>query len=145
MFVQEAVSFANDCLAGTLCASITIPRDFQRNHPSGVRAALRDLRYTSLCVNQWSGLAYSLVSPPWGGYPGATLDNAGSGMGAVHNTYLLDRFEKSILTGPLVNYPRPVWFPSHRNALSTARHFIALYQKPSALRLPSLFWAALRG
>lgn len=145
MFVQEAVSFANDCLAGTLCASITIPRDFRRNHPSVVHAALRDLRYTSLCVNQWSGLAYSLVSPPWGGYPGATLDNAGSGMGAVHNTYLLDRFEKSILSGPLINYPRPVWFPSHRNALSTARRLIALYQKPTALRLPSLFGAALRG
>jgi hypothetical protein len=144
-FVIEAVRFVNDQMSGSLCASITFPSRFRKEQPRVADAALRDLRYTSVCINQWSALAYSLISPPWGGYPGATLDRADSGIGSVHNTYLLDRFEKSLLEGPLVNFPRPVWFPSHRKALATAHALLALYRQPSSFKLPSLFAAALRG
>lgn len=144
-FVREAVSFANDRMEGSLCGSITFPSGFRREYRGVYDHALRELRYAALCVNQWSALAYSLISPPWGGYPGGTLDRAGSGLGSVHNTYLFDKFEKSILEGPLVNFPRPVWFPSHRNPLTTARRLLALYRSPSMLRLPSLFAAALSG
>lgn len=144
-FAEQAVRFANERLTGSLCASITFPRQFRRENPQEVDRALSDLKYANVCVNQWSALAYSLISPPWGGYPGATLKDAGSGIGSVHNTYLLDAFEKTILQGPLVNFPRPVWFPSHRNALPTARALLALYRSQSPLKLPALFAAALRG
>ena len=144
-FVDEAVRFVNEQVFGSLCASITFPQKFRKEKPAEVDRALRELRYATVCVNQWSALAYSLISPPWGGYPGATLDRADSGIGSVHNTYLLDAFEKTILYGPLVTFPSPVWFPSHRNALATARALLALYRRPSIVGLPKLFAAALRG
>ncbi len=144
-FAEQAVRFANERLSGSLCASITFPHRMRKEQPKVVERALSDLRYASVCVNQWSALAYSLITPPWGGYPGGTLEDAGSGLGSVHNTYLLDAFEKTILQGPLVNFPSPVWFPSHRNALATARALLALYRSQSPMKLPSLFAAALRG
>jgi len=96
-------------------------------------------------VNQWSGLAYGLTSPPWGAYPGATVKDVQSGIGNVHNTYLLDHVEKTVLEGPLVNFPKPIWFPSHRNAVDVANRLVRLYQNPSVLHLPGLFAAAISG
>ena len=144
-FVREAVQFVNERVFGSLCASITFPHGSRKANSSVIDDAIRDLRYANICVNQWTALAYSLISPPWGGYPGAKLDRAESGIGSVHNTYLLDAFEKTIIYGPLINFPRPVWFPAHRNALATAQALLALYRQPSITRLPSLFAAALRG
>lgn len=144
-FLQEAVRFVNDRVFGSLCASITFPRGFRKAEPMIAMQSLHELKYANVCVNQWSALAYSLISPPWGGYPGATLDRADSGIGSVHNTYLLDSFEKTILQGPLINFPNPVWFPSHRNGLATARALLKLYRHPSVVNLPRLFAAALRG
>lgn len=143
-FVRQATEFVNEQMTGTLCASITLPRYFQKQHPDAVEHALSELRYGTVCVNQWSGLAYGLVSPPWGAYPGATLQDVGSGIGNVHNTYQLDRIEKTVLAGPLINFPRPVWFASHPNAVAVARGLLKLYHRPSPIRLPKLFAAALR-
>lgn len=144
-FLEAAVEFANDRLSGTLCASITLPDSFASKHSELLRRILLGMRYGSVCINQWSALAYSLLTPPWGGYPGATLDHAESGIGSVHNTFLLDQYDKAILKGPLVNFPKPVWFSTHGNALSTARRLVSLYQRPVATRLPALFASALWG
>ncbi len=96
-------------------------------------------------MNQWFGIAYGLTSPPWGAYPGATLEDIQSGIGNVHNTYLLDRIEKTVLEGPLINFPHPIWFPSHRKAVEVATRLLWLYLRPSIFRLPSLFAAAITG
>lgn len=144
-FVDAATEFVNERMFGSLCASVTFPRSFRKQHIDAARRCVDNLRYGSVCINQWSGLAYGLTSPPWGAYPGATLHNIDSGIGSVHNTYLLDNFEKTVLQGPLINLPKPVWFPSHRTALSVAKNLLALYEKPSVLRLPKLFAAALLG
>ena len=135
----------NDRVNGTLCASVTIPQGFRHQHAKSFERCLEKLRYGSVCVNQWSGLAYGLTSPPWGAYPGATLKDVHSGIGNVHNTYLLDRVEKTVLEGPLVNFPKPVWFPSHRNAVSVASRLLRLYHRPSMFHLPGLFAAAITG
>jgi hypothetical protein len=63
----------------------------------------------------------------------------------VHNIYLLENFEKTILSGPLINFPKPVWFPSHRNALQVARGLLRLYESPSVFRLPLVGLAAMTG
>lgn len=144
-FLEAAVEFANNRLAGTLCASITIPDLFANRSSELLRRILLEMRYGCVCINQWSALAYSLLTPPWGGYPGATLDRVESGIGSVHNTFLLDQYDKAILKGPLVNFPKPVWFSTHGNALSTARRLLSLYQRPTATRLPALFASALWG
>jgi hypothetical protein len=144
-FLQVATDFVNDRMTGTLCASVSIPPRFRSQQPDAVERCLTDLRYGSVCINQWSGLAYGLVSPPWGAYPGATPDNVQSGIGNVHNTYLLDRVKKTVLEGPLVNFPRPVWFPSHSRSVDVATRLVQLYHRPSMFRLPGLFSAALMG
>jgi hypothetical protein len=142
-FLQSAIQFCNKQLSGTLCASITFPNDFRRREKKKVEEAINKLRYSSICVNQWSGLAYSLLTPPWGGYPGATLQNIESGIGSVHNTLLLDRYEKSVLWGPLVSFPKPVWFATNKKSLHIARHLLSLYQRPNALRFGKLLATAL--
>ena len=132
-FLAAATEFVNDQMTGTLCASVSFPKDFRRQYSQSVDDCLDKLRYGSVCVNQWSGLAYGFTSPPWGAYPGATLSNVQSGIGSVHNTYLLDQFEKTVLEGPLVNFPKPVWFPDHRNAVRLADRLAQLYHDPVTL------------
>jgi hypothetical protein len=142
-FLEEAVAFCNNRLAGTLCASITFPTPFHDRRL--MNNALNTLNYGCVCVNQWSALAYSLLTPPWGGAPGATLEDARSGIGQVHNTYLLERVEKTILSGPLVNFPKPVWFQDHRNALAVGKELIALYHNGKHKHLLKLMRHALIG
>lgn len=144
-FLQAATEFVNEQMTGTLCASVTIPPGFRRKSADAFERALAALRYGSVCVNQWSGLAYGLISPPWGAYPGATLQDIQSGIGNVHNTYLLDQVEKTVLQGPLINFPKPIWFPSHCNGVAVAEQLLKLYHRPSLLRLPRLFAGALTG
>ena len=144
-FLDAATAFVNDRVHGTLCSSVTVPPGFRRQYGAAFERCLANLRYGSVCVNQWSGLAYGLTSPPWGAYPGATLKDVQSGIGNVHNTYLLDRVEKTVLEGPLVNFPTPVWFPSHRNAVNVATRLFRLYHQPSMFQLPGLFAAAITG
>ncbi|MDG2130699.1 MAG: aldehyde dehydrogenase family protein [Fuerstiella sp.] len=144
-FLEVATNFVNDRVTGTLCASVSIPPGFRSQQADAVERCITDLRYGSVCINQWSGLAYGLVSPPWGAYPGATPENVQSGIGNVHNTYLLDRIEKTVLEGPLINFPRPVWFPSHGRSVDVATRLVQLYHRPSVFRLPGLFSAALLG
>lgn len=145
MFINTATDFVNHRMTGSLCASITVPAGLQPKDTVACHSAIQRLQYGSVCVNQWSGLVYALTSPPWGAYPGATISNVGSGIGSVHNTYLLEGHQKTILRGPLVNFPKPVWFPAHRNSLDVARQLMALYYQPSVTRLPRLFSAALKG
>lgn len=144
-FLAAATDFVNERLYGTLCASVTMPSGFRKRSPQTVESCLQNLRYGSVCLNQWSGLAYGLISPPWGAYPGATLANVESGIGSVHNTYLLDRYEKTVLEGPLINFPKPVWFSTHSNGIKVAERLLQLYHRPSIIQLPKLFLAALRG
>jgi hypothetical protein len=144
-FLATATEFVNNRMTGTLCASLTVPTDFRKLRPTVLEQSLAQLRYGTVCINQWSGLAYALTSPPWGAYPGATLANVQSGIGMVHNTCLLNAIEKTVLSGPLVSIVRPVWFPSHRNPIQVARRLIELYAKPSLLRLPALLGAAIQG
>ena len=144
-FLDEAVALCNLRLPGTLCASVSFPKLFVEQKRRIISQALGTLRYGCVSVNQWSALAYSLLTPPWGGAPGASLEDAQSGIGQVHNTYLLERVEKTVLYGPLVNFPKPVWFPGHRNALRVGRELIGLYHQPSNYRLLKLFQHALIG
>lgn len=144
-YLQATVEFVNHRVFGTLCASVTVPHDFQTRQSRSLANAVSHLQYGTVCINQWSGLSYALISTPWGAWPGATLQNPGSGIGNVHNTYLLDGVEKTILQGPLMTFPKPVWFPSHRRAQAVALSLVKIYAKPSLLRLPKLGFAAALG
>ena len=138
-FFIKASEFCNHRLMGSLCASITVPNNAPLVQKKQLNECIDRLRYGCVCVNQWSGLAYSLLTPGWGGSPlhkpeSSSVGNiagAESGQGFVHNTYLLDHLEKSVVRGPLVDFIRPVWFPSHRYPLELGQALFDFYASDS--------------
>jgi hypothetical protein len=125
-FLESATRFCNDTLWGTLNAAIFVHGKLERDPTVGacLDRAITDLRYGTVTVNHWPALGYGLVSPPWGGHPSATLQDIQSGLGWVHNTYMLEGIDKSVIRGPLVVRPRPLWFTGNPKAAKVARRMI---------------------
>jgi hypothetical protein len=146
-FLSRAVDFVNEKLWGTLSAALTVHPSFRRAEggEAGFQDALARLRYGAIGINHWPALVYAMMSPPWGGYPIGTLADAQSGIGTVHNTFMLEGVQKTVLEGPLVISPKPFWFPAHRRPEPIAWKVLALYGQPSVWKLPGLAVAALRG
>jgi acyl-CoA reductase-like NAD-dependent aldehyde dehydrogenase len=146
-FLERAVEFCNETLWGTLSASILI-------HPASLRdpdvaaafeRAIDELRYGTVVVNDWSGQAYGFVSPSWGAYPGAELTDIQSGRGVVHNTYLLEDIEKSVIRGPFRPVLKPLWFHTHRTMDQALPAFARFTATEDPRNLPKVLWAAVRG
>jgi hypothetical protein len=145
-FLAQATAFCNDRLWGTLNAMIVIPPRLEQGSVGAALArAVSELRYGAVGINHWPALVYGMVTPPWGGHPSATLSNIQSGLGWVHNAYLLGGIEKSVLRGPLVVQPKPPWFADHRVSHEVGRRMVDFEADPSWLRIPGIALAALRG
>jgi acyl-CoA reductase-like NAD-dependent aldehyde dehydrogenase len=144
-FLDAIPDFCNERISGTLGMTLVVHPKFRRAAGNEARLwrAIERLRYGTVAINHWSGLGYAIMSAPWGGYPGATLATPESGIGMVHNTFMLDGVEKTVLDGPLVVRPKPFWFPSHHAAHHLAWRVFELYQQPTWRKLPRLFWTAL--
>ncbi len=144
-FVSAAVAFCNDRLHGTLNAGLVVhPRT--RAHLGGaIERALEELRYGSVAVNHWPAMSYGLGSTPWGAFPGHPLNDVQSGRGFVHNTWLFDRPQKSVIEGPFRVLPKPAWFVTHTAADKVARELTQLEADRNPLRLPAILWHALTG
>jgi hypothetical protein len=106
-FLARAVAFANDTLEGTLGACVLVDRAAERALGPALERAVADLRYGTVGVNVWPGLAFALGATPWGAYPGHTLADVGSGVGTVHDPFLLGPVEKSVVRGPFAQPLRP--------------------------------------
>ena len=61
-------------------------------------------------------MSYGLGSTPWGAFPGQPLNDVQSGRGFVHNTWLFERPQKSVIDGPFRVVPKPAWFVTHSAA-----------------------------
>ncbi len=146
-FLEAATRFCNDTLWGTLAATIMIHPQTQKDArvAPALDRAIQDLRYGAVAINHWPALAYGFVSPPWGGHPSATLENIQSGKGWVHNTYMLEGIEKTVIRGPLIPNPRPVWYPNHKTVDRIGRRLVAMSGYPSLWKLPGIIFNALRG
>jgi hypothetical protein len=144
-FLDKAVEFANEHIWGSLAVALTVPDSMRKKHAADLDAAIRRLCYGTVGLNQWPGVAYGLMSPPWGAYPDATLSRVQSGIGFVHNIFLLNRPQKTVLRSPLTLSPKPVWFSTNRRAEPIAWRLTAMYGHPSLSKLLPLFGEALRG
>ncbi len=144
-FLDEAVRFMNDTLWGTLNAMIVVSAEGERRPEisKALDRAILALRYGTVSINQFPGVAYGTVSPAWGGHPSATLANIQSGLGWVHNTYLLEGVEKTVLRAPVVLFPKPLWFPDHRAGAQVGRKVIQLELSPSWFKVPGIAMSAL--
>jgi aldehyde dehydrogenase (NAD(P)+) len=157
-YLREAIRYSNESLHGTLGANILI-------HPSTVRKIgkrkfemiVAELHYGCIAVNCWTGLGFLLVQTPWGAFPGHTLDNVQSGIGFVHNTFLFDRpertvveapfrpFPRNLMSGGLTLLPRPPWFVTNRKQHKIGKLLTKFQYKPGWLKLPRIFLNALLG
>ncbi len=134
-FLEQAVEFVNQEVWGTLCATITVPDQFQKSHQEFLNHCVFRMQYGAVGINHWPALNYAFMSTPWGGAPGGDLKNVASGIGNVHNTYFLRDVEKTVLYGSLTLFPKPVWFPSHPNPESVGWQLLKLYSRPSLMNL----------
>jgi len=144
-FLSTATSFLNDTVWGTLNACIIIHPDLERDETVGraLDRAVVDLRYGTVAINHWPALCYGLAALPWGGHQSATLKNIQSGIGWVHNTFMLDGIDKSIVRGNLRVRPTPVWFYDNRKAVGMGRKLVEFEAAPSWLKVPALMLKAL--
>jgi aldehyde dehydrogenase (NAD(P)+) len=155
-FLHNAVAFANDTLHGTLGAAILIHPTTMRELGSAFDDAVAALRYGCVTINTWPGIGFSLATATWGAFPGNTVADAGSGIGIVHNAYLFDKPQKTVVRAPFAPFPRslvtgertllpvPPWFVTHRRAAAVGRWLFAYTAKPSALRMAATVMAAMR-
>ncbi|MFG2576296.1 aldehyde dehydrogenase family protein [Streptomyces sp. NPDC048481] len=156
-FLREAVDFANDKLPGTLGVTLIVDPETERAHRVAVDSAVEALRYGTVGVNVWCAIGFLLGYTPWGAYPGHTRQEIGSGIGFVHNAYLLEDVEKSVIRSPFAPAPRglftgspslaprPPYFVTNRTALTTVERLTRFTAAPSVAKLPGLFASALRG
>lgn len=143
-FAARATAFANEQVFGTLSAGVWVHPSTEAADPGLAERVVRDLHYGDVALNEWPGLAYGLVAPTWGAYPGQPLGDVGSGRGVVHNTRLLDHVEKSVVRAPFRPPITPIWSSFHRRALPAAKALARYEANPGWLRLAALGSSAYR-
>lgn len=156
-WLDRAVDVCNDQLAGTLGMTILVHPRTLRHLGDRFWDAVGRLRYGTVGVNVWSGVGFLIAQASWGAFPGHERHDIQSGSGVVHNAYLFDRPQKTVVQGPFAPFPRslllgethtapkPVWFVTNETAETTARRLTHFTANPSPLGLPGIFASALRG
>ena len=144
-FLHDAIAYANTELRGTLSANIII-------HPRTLKALgadfdqfLLDLKYGAIGVNVWAAYSFLLGTATWGAFPGHTLEDVQSGRGVVHNAFMFDKPERTVVRGPFRAFPKPPWFVTHRKAHLLGPKLTDIEYRPSLLKLPGILMTAMGG
>ncbi|SDR79066.1 aldehyde dehydrogenase (NAD(P)+) [Paraoerskovia marina] len=155
-FLDEAVTRANRDLLGTLGANIIVEPKQRRAMGPAFDESVARLRYGTIGINAWTGLGFLTARATWGAFPGHTLQDVQSGIGVVHNALLIDRAERTVVTGPfrpfprsvmngeLALFPKPPWFVTARSARTTGRLLADFAGNPSWAKFPAIFLSAFR-
>ena len=156
-YLDAVVDFCNNTLAGTLGCNLLIhPKTIRELGPK-LEQLLTRLCYGTIGVNLWQGAGFLLAEGTWGAYPGHTIHEVESGIGVVHNAYLFEKPEKTVLRGSFHPFPRgllngvfttlpkPPWFVTHKRAADVGRKLVAFEANPSLFHLPGIFYSALLG
>jgi acyl-CoA reductase-like NAD-dependent aldehyde dehydrogenase len=144
-FLANATRFANDHLTGTLAATILIDPATAKAHAVALDSAVANLRYGTVGVNAWAALGAGAGYTPWGGFPGHTPQDVGSGIGWANNPYQLNNPQKTVFTGWFRPPVKPFASASHRTLSSLLVRVIDFATADDPKALPGLFAAALRG
>ena len=144
-FLEAAVKLANESCWGTLSCCLLVHPAIEEAHTAELAQAIDALRYGAIGVNVWPGVVYGLVSPTWGAYPGHVAEDIQSGTGVVHNTWLFDHPEKSVVSAPFRIRPTPAWFSDQKNLLELGRRLVDFEAAPSWGRFAKVALAAIKG
>lgn len=145
LFLERAVSFANDRCWGTLSCALLIHPATEEDHDAEVKQAIADLRYGGIAINAFPGLIYALGSATWGAFPGHRPEDIQSGVGVVHNGFLFDHPQKSVARAPFRIRPTPAWFVDHRNLLALGKELTRFEAKPTWGGVFKVARAAMKG
>ena len=157
-YLRAAIKYSNENLHGTLGANILIhPKTMRKIGLKKFEAIITDLHYGCIAINAWTGLGFLLVQTPWGAFPGHTLDDAQSGIGFVHNTYMFDKpertvveapfrpFPRNLLSGGMTLLPKPPWFVTNKKQHKIGMLLTRFQYRPNLLKIPRIFLNALLG
>jgi hypothetical protein len=125
-FCGKALELARS-LPGNLAANVSLPK--MPDHRDRQRAELlvEHLGFGVVSVNTWAALGYALAGLPWGGLPGGTAADPGSGIGSVHDPLMLPLVHNTIVRGPLAPSLKPAWLPWHSGGRGLTRSLIDVY------------------
>lgn len=146
-FLNDATQFCNEKVWGNLSMSLFIDPVTESKYKEELEQTIDNLRYGGISINAWSAIVYALGTPVWGAYPGNDIRNIQSGRGFVHNTYLLDNPQKSVVRAPFMllfgsKYP---YFPSHKNAKNFSNALANYERSPGVFSFITAMWNALWG
>lgn len=146
-FLQACVPFMNDTLWGTLAATIIIPPALENDKrvKAELDRTILDLRYGGIGINHWAGLIYGLTTLPWGGHASASPEDIQSGLGWVHNTYMLEGIDKSVIRGDLKIWPTPPWFAGNTATTTLGPKLTRMEASPGWTKVPGIALRALFG
>ncbi|WP_372884668.1 aldehyde dehydrogenase family protein [Shimia sp.] len=157
-YLEAAVRFANEELAGTLGGQILIhPKTIRKIGRKRFEEILAELRYGTIGINGWCGLGFLITACPWGAFPGHTIDDVGSGIGTVHNSFMLENTERCVVRAPWRPFPRgllslqfsllprPPFFITNKRQHKIGEALTRFQHRPSWLKLPRIFYHALMG
>jgi acyl-CoA reductase-like NAD-dependent aldehyde dehydrogenase len=139
-YLERSVEFCNDTLWGTLSATILVhPKTLKS--PEGAAAvdrAVANLRYGTIGVNVWAGTGYGLGSTSWGAFPGHPLNDIQSGRGVVHNTYMLERPQKTVIHAPFKLGKKPPMAYDQRTFTTQIRRLLRVEAFGEWKQLPGI-------
>ncbi len=157
-YLLEAIDYANTELWGTLGANILIhPKTIRKIGKKRFEEILAGLKYGTIAINGWCGLGFLITACPWGAYPGHTIDDIQSGIGTVHNSFMLEDTERVVIQAPWRPFPRgllslqfsllprPPFFITNRKQHKIGELLTRFQYRPSWLKLPRIFFNALLG
>jgi aldehyde dehydrogenase (NAD(P)+) len=155
-YLKNAVGFANEMLDGNLGANVIVHPAVIATEAEVIERAVQDLRYGTIAVNSWVGVAFAMTRATWGGFPGNRRNNIQSGSGIAHNALMLDGVERTVVHGTFAPFPRTirqrVWhaeplpphFVTNRNAAVIGERITEYAVTGSVRPIPGLLAAALR-
>jgi len=157
-YLRAAIAYANDELHGTLGANVLIhPKTIRQIGKKRFEEIIADLRYGAIAINAWTGLAFLATACPWGAFPGHTPEDVQSGIGTVHNTFMLENTERCVVQAPWRPFPRgltsaqftllprPPWFITNKKQHKVGMLLTKFQYKPNWFKLPRIFLNALLG
>ncbi|GAB4824152.1 hypothetical protein N2152v2_011198 [Parachlorella kessleri] len=144
-FLDAVVPYCNDKCWGTLSCAMVIHPTTQKRYRDAYEGAIADLKYGAIAVNCPGLVAFCATKLGWGGYPGTTPQDIGSGNCFVHNTLLFDHVEKSVTRAPWKFHPAPFWSLQNRNSEAVCRLAARFFAGPSLPKMLVLAKEAVRG
>ena len=156
-FLSNAVAFANDTLEGNLGANLIIHPATAKQHADALETAICDLRYGTIAVNSWVGVAFAMNRAPWGAFPGNPQNDISSGIGVVHNSLMLEGTERTVVRGAFAPFPRtlrqgivhteptPPFFVTNRQAAHLGELLTEGVVSGSRKKIPAIVATAMRG